>query len=386
MPWDFGAGVAAAAGAGAGLIADSIKRERDLQDDQIKRDRNLQGAADLEALKSKIEEDKRAAIAKAINEGASTIAGKRMIVPDNVSVQADTSAKVINDAADKGLISEDVRQQGFSALGDYTKANATPDTNVTAADREQAAIEQGYISPKDASNIHRDAEKNRISEKKGDMRFEYEQQRNERLDALADAKRAYEEGRQTVNDMKEIRAATAKALDGVNADIKMLEKDAADITASPEKKQVVERQLAAARDEALRYRQALAGVGVKGSAAPATDTVKFEMQGGKLVPVGGGSKPAVATATSNNQPAPAATGSTVPTTASTGIIGTPTKDFYLLQRDAANLDEQIARLTDRMNSPQAAAPGARLPIQNELVALAKKRSIIEQQLQSLRSK
>lgn len=52
MPWDFGAGVAAAAGAGAGLIGDSIKRERDLQ-----------GATDLEALKQKIEQDKQARIA-----------------------------------------------------------------------------------------------------------------------------------------------------------------------------------------------------------------------------------------------------------------------------------------------------------------------------------
>ncbi len=52
MPWDFGAGVAAAAGAGAGLIADSIKRERDLQ-----------GATDLEALKQKIERDKQTRVA-----------------------------------------------------------------------------------------------------------------------------------------------------------------------------------------------------------------------------------------------------------------------------------------------------------------------------------
>lgn len=52
MGWDFGAGVAAAAGAGAGLIGDSIKRERDLQ-----------GATDLEALKQKIEQEKQARIA-----------------------------------------------------------------------------------------------------------------------------------------------------------------------------------------------------------------------------------------------------------------------------------------------------------------------------------
>lgn len=52
MPWDLGAGVAAAAGAGAGLIGDSIKRERNLED-----------ATNLEALKSKIEQDKQARVA-----------------------------------------------------------------------------------------------------------------------------------------------------------------------------------------------------------------------------------------------------------------------------------------------------------------------------------
>jgi hypothetical protein len=52
MPWDFGAGVAAAAGAGAGLIGDSIKRERNLED-----------ATNLEALKSKVEQEKQARIA-----------------------------------------------------------------------------------------------------------------------------------------------------------------------------------------------------------------------------------------------------------------------------------------------------------------------------------
>lgn len=61
MPWDFGAGIAAAAGAGASLMGDSIKRERDLQ-----------GAADLEALKEKIAQDKRAAVAAVVNSVSRT--------------------------------------------------------------------------------------------------------------------------------------------------------------------------------------------------------------------------------------------------------------------------------------------------------------------------
>lgn len=61
MPWDFGAGVAAAAGAGAGLIGDSIKRERNLED-----------ATNLEALKSKVEQEKQARIADIVKSVSRT--------------------------------------------------------------------------------------------------------------------------------------------------------------------------------------------------------------------------------------------------------------------------------------------------------------------------
>jgi hypothetical protein len=61
MPWDFGAGVAAAAGAGAGLIGDSIKRERNLED-----------ATNLEALKSKVEQEKQARIAEIVGSVSRT--------------------------------------------------------------------------------------------------------------------------------------------------------------------------------------------------------------------------------------------------------------------------------------------------------------------------
>lgn len=100
MPWDFGAGVAAAAGAGAGLMADSIKRERDLQ-----------GVTDLEALKQKIEQDKQARIA-AIVAGVSRT--KTVGVDDesggHAAAQPKTEgeySRAVGDAlTQKGLINE----------------------------------------------------------------------------------------------------------------------------------------------------------------------------------------------------------------------------------------------------------------------------------------
>lgn len=70
---------------------------------------------------------------------------------------------------------------------------------------------------------------------------------------------------------REARMATTAALKGIETDIKQLAKDAADPMLAPEQKAVVMGQLADARDEAKRYRSALAGAGLDGSAGSKAD-------------------------------------------------------------------------------------------------------------------
>jgi len=112
MPWDFGAGVAAAAGAGASLMGDAIKRERDLQ-----------GAADLEALKEKIAQDKQARIA-AILGGVSRT--------KTVDVADESGGHTVEQKKDEG----EYRRERGDAL---TKAGLIDysEKEYTAADRHE---------------------------------------------------------------------------------------------------------------------------------------------------------------------------------------------------------------------------------------------------------
>lgn len=121
-------------------------------------------------------------------------------------------------------------------------------------------------------NTKNDATANR----RADILQEYQVRRENRMDRLAEVQErrlAASDARQNSRDdnsaTKEQRAATAKALDGVNADIKALEKEAADSGMADDVKAVVRRQLTNARAEAERYRNALADAGLKGSEAPA---------------------------------------------------------------------------------------------------------------------
>lgn len=266
----IGAGLAEAGGAAAGIgfaqVKAAIEADRDarlsdmrLAEDAIHRQRSVEGA-DAERTKRSTD----------INEGARLIASGRNVVPSDISAQADTNARTINDAATAGQITPEVATQALAGTSDYANMNAKPDTVVTQADRDQAAIEKGYITPNDAASIQHRKEQDRIAEKKGDQKFEYEQQRNDRLDTLAEKRAKAEGDRATAGDAKELRAATSKALDGVNADIKALEKEVSDPMMPPEKKAVVDRQLVQARQEAAGYRKALANAGLPVSTEPAT--------------------------------------------------------------------------------------------------------------------
>ena len=98
----------------------------------------------------------------------------------------------------------------------------------------------------------------------------YQNRREDRLDKLAEMQITRQEIADGKLDLREESAlrrskidATKAALAGVNNDIKALEKDAADPMLSEAQKQVVNRQLSAARNEAQSYREALSAAGLE---------------------------------------------------------------------------------------------------------------------------
>ena len=145
MPWDFGAGVAAAAGAGAGLMGDAIKRERDLQ-----------GATDLEALKQKVEQDKLARIAgivKGVSRTATTTVddesgGHTVTAPKNDG----TYSREVGDA----LTGAGFIDQGGKAYDRADRYEDKLDLRTTQAAKQASDEARWKASQDQAERFHKD--------------------------------------------------------------------------------------------------------------------------------------------------------------------------------------------------------------------------------------
>lgn len=127
MPWDFGAGVAAAAGAGAGLIGDSIKRERNLED-----------ATNLEALKQKTEQDKQARIAAVLN-GVSRTKDVPIAGPTEDGSSLGTTQQAKPEAEYRRERGDALTKAGLIDLSEreYAAADRHEDKTERAADRDE---------------------------------------------------------------------------------------------------------------------------------------------------------------------------------------------------------------------------------------------------------
>ena len=106
--------------------------------------------------------------------------------------------------------------------------------------------------------------------------------REDRLDSIAESDRAFQKSQAGKNDARAEQAAinaqrdaTKAVLKAANDDIKSLEKELAG-NPMPEQAKVIQSQLNQARNEASRYRNALAGAGLDGSNGPASPSKPFD--------------------------------------------------------------------------------------------------------------
>lgn len=192
MPWDFGAGVAGAANAGASLMGDSIKRERDLQ-----------GAADLLALKEKVEQEKQARIAAIIGGVSRTKA---------VDVADESGGHTVEQAKPEA----DYRRERGDAL---TKVGM-----IDAADREynRADVHEDKTERREtAAAAQKSAdEKWRVTEARQDKLWNETVRHNKAMEARAGADRISPAARAQlemasthVNSAHRAESEAAKALD-----------------------------------------------------------------------------------------------------------------------------------------------------------------------------
>lgn len=95
-----------------------------------------------------------------IEQGAGIIAGRRSETSPQVDAQADQAALAYDDARQKGLISQTDANAGYGAAADYREQNSTQGSAVTDDDRKSAAIQKGYIDPKEAAILgNKDADR-----------------------------------------------------------------------------------------------------------------------------------------------------------------------------------------------------------------------------------
>lgn len=215
MPWDIGAGVAAAAGAGAGLIGDSIKRERNLED-----------ATNLEALKARVEQDKQARIA-AIIGGVS----RNKTVAISGPTEDGSSLGTMEQAKPEG----EYRRERGDALSKAGMINEA-DREYNRADVHEDKSERRETAA--AAQVSAD-EKWRATEARQDKVWEETVRHNKALEAKAGADRISPAARAQlemastyVNSAHRAEAEAAKALEAGRKDtmappekIKQLETD-----------------------------------------------------------------------------------------------------------------------------------------------------------------
>lgn len=149
MPWNFGAGVAAAAGVGGDLMADSIKR-----------DRNLQDATNLEALKHKVEQDKLDRIASIV-KGVSRTTDTPIAGPTEDGSSLGTAQQPKSDSAYSRDVGDALTGAGFIDQGAHAYQRAdTYDVRKETADArrdtQKSNDEKWRASQDQAERFHKD--------------------------------------------------------------------------------------------------------------------------------------------------------------------------------------------------------------------------------------
>jgi hypothetical protein len=261
----------------------------------------------LEEQRSKLEEEKFMRIdeARRQRDGAARLQQGQDITSSVRSSQNERDAAAINAANGSTMTPADaeVLRDKPEARKAYGLMAQTRQSDLE--DRGNAAESLGYLDAAKESrgqlqteianqrNKDIDASTNKrldIQQEHNAEMMKFQMRRENRLDGLAASELAFRKARAGKEDARaeemasrEQRTATAKALDGVNADIKILTRDMAEAT-SPELKTVIQRELDYARGEAKRYRSALAGAGLDGSedktAGKAFNPADFPLSGG----------------------------------------------------------------------------------------------------------
>ncbi len=273
-----GAGLAEAGGAAAQIGMAQVRSA--IEEERSKRLAELQSQIRLQEDTTTRERNK-ADTNQAREEKATRMRGETERLTDEsrykqyMQEQGMTEADIAEFGGKEAIIAS-LKEGDNYAPGEIDKARLRADAAMNVGDKDEEASARGMLGLA-------------LNEKRADANDAVANRRADIAEMLAEKQIAAQnrathmaEVRESNLTVREQRAATAKALDGVNADIKSLEKEAVSPMLDDAQKKVVERQLTTLRSEAERYRAGLAKAGVElpePKAAPMQDV----RVGGKVI-------------------------------------------------------------------------------------------------------
>jgi hypothetical protein len=281
-----GQGLAAAANSGVDTIDRQMKEEADNRAANRDLDIKIRLAAATQQLQYQADDRKRALAVqqgKTINEGATGLLNSNVATRINSTLG---SAIDPNNPDSKATI-ETIRNNpdaakayGVEPDSDLVKAKARADSARNIGDLSAAAEEDKNV--RNLVTDQRNAKTDETANRRLDLMETFQQKMQERQQTLAEATLSYQkrmansaDARATATEKHEMRAATAKALDGANADIKALEKEATSVeNMDPANQKRIQSQLQLLRGEAAGHRRALASGGLPAVDAPAAPPEK----------------------------------------------------------------------------------------------------------------
>lgn len=241
----------------------------------------------LMAERARLEEEKSARIAER-TRAANQKQGEEISAATR-QIQNQRDAEQINAKNNSSMTAEDadVLRDKPEARKAYGLLNSNRQSDLE--DRATASQNLGYLdAAKEArGEIQTEINNQRVDEgtKTANRRLDISEAHNRKMEelaaraesrrqALAESTLSFQKARATKDDSRqeamttrEERAATAKALDGVNADIKTMQKELSNPLLDPKEAIVIKEQINGLREESKRYRAALAGAGLAGSEA-----------------------------------------------------------------------------------------------------------------------
>ena len=266
---------------GGNAVAANADQETRMSNERTLMEERLNHEKMLIAERAKIDTEKQLSIDKTLKERSreyGILQGKEIESESNRAMN-ERDASAINAKEGSKMTAEDAQVLRNNPAA--RKAYGLPETTRQSSleDRANAAEKLGYLDAareirgqiRNEIQDTKNADQTDLANKREDRILKFQEESLKRQDQNAKQNAYYQNqmlkassDRDVLSNTREQRAATAKALDGVNSLISQTNKEIKD-TIDPNDKKELQGKLRVLQDESMIYRKSLAGAGLEGS-------------------------------------------------------------------------------------------------------------------------